>query len=495
MSIHPGGGASGPVRTGESRRPVLVWFRRDLRLADNPAWTAAAQSGRPVIPVYILDDRVREIGGASRWWLHGSLNSLGLSLRELGSRLILRRGPAVRVMHELAKATGASTVAFNRLYDPALIERDDEVQARCAADGIEARSFNAALLFEPRAVRTGAGTPFRVFTAFWRRCAHLEFEPPGPPSPVPVAPATWPDSDALESWRLRCRNPDWAEGFGNLWQPGERGARDRLDAFLRSGLKRYDRNRDRPDRAATSRLSAHLHFGEIGPRQVVADLDRQPSGPGRDAFLRELGWREFCHHLLFHNPEMGTANLRPEFNRMPWRDEPAELRRWQRGRTGYPLVDAGMRELWATGWMHNRLRMVVASFLTKHLLIDWRLGAAWFWDTLVDADWANNSAGWQWVAGSGVDAAPWFRIFNPVTQSRRFDPRGNYIRTWLPELRRLADRDVHAPWQASQADLARAGVRFGRSYPHPMVDLDTGRQRALEAWRTRVRGGARTAVR
>ncbi len=389
---------------------------------------------------------------------------------------------------ELVRESEATGVFWNRLYEPALIERDRQVKARLPESGVAARSHNASLLFEPWTVSTATGTPFKVFTAFWRRCVALDIERPIPTPPVPPSPGAWPRSEGLHRWRLRSRSPDWAEGFRSVWQPGERGARARLDAFLQHGVRDYHRRRDQPGLAATSRLSPHLHFGEIGPRQIAAALERQDPGPGRDAFLRELGWREFTHYLLYHNPEVGTVNLRPEFDRMPWRDCPDDLRRWQKGATGYPLVDAGMRELWATGWMHNRVRMVVASFLTKHLLIDWRAGAAWFEDTLVDADRANNSAGWQWVAGSGVDAAPWFRIFNPVTQSRRFDPAGVYLRTWLPELRRLSNKHIHAPWEAPDAELARAGVRLGRNYPLPMIDLVAGRRRALDAWETRIRG-------
>ena len=435
------------------------------------------------------------MGSASRWWLHGSLRELNDSLRQVGSRLILRQGPACQGIAELARDTDASAVAWNRLYDPALVERDNRIETQCADAGIATMTFNASLLFEPWTASTGAGTPFKVFTAFWRRCSVRDIESPGPTPPDPVSPKTWPRSDGLHRWGLRSRSPDWADGFRSVWQPGESGTKDRLKSFLRHGIDAYHRQRDLPGLAATSRLSPHLHFGEIGPRQVVAALQGAAPGPGREAFLRELGWREFSQYLLYHNPEMGAANLRTEFDRMPWRNEPAELRRWQRGLTGYPLVDAGMRELWATGWLHNRVRMIAASFLTKHLLIDWREGAVWFWDTLVDADWANNSAGWQWVAGCGVDAAPWFRIFNPVSQSRRYDPSGSYLRTWIPELGRLPDRDIHAPWQASEADLARAGVRLGQTYPYPMVDLDHGRQRALLAWRTRVRGRARPPIR
>ena len=489
MEVDRSAGFSGFAGEADSRRPILVWFRRDLRLADNPAWYAAARTGRPVIPVFVLDERSRPIGRASRWWLYGSLRELNRALRHADSRLILRRGPPCRVIADLLRDTGATAVLWNRLYDPALIELDKQVEARCAAAGVASQTYNASLLFEPWTVSTRTGTPFKVFTAFWRRCTLRDLERPRSTPPAPASPETWPDSERIHRWGLRSRSPEWAEGFGSIWQPGERGAQDRLRVFLRHGVGEYHRRRDQPGLAATSRLSPHLHFGEIGPRQIVAALDRQNPGPGRDAFLRELGWREFSHHLLYYNPDMGTANLRPQFDRMPWRNAPAELRRWQRGLTGYPLVDAGMRELWSTGWMHNRVRMVTASFLTRHLLIDWRQGEAWFRDTLVDADRANNSAGWQWVAGCGVDAAPWFRIFNPVTQSRRFDPAGVYLRTWLPELRRLSDKHIHAPWLAPQEVLSDAGVRLGECYPIPMVDLASGRKRALDAYRSRV--GAR----
>ncbi len=471
-------------------QPILVWFRRDLRLTDNPAWSWAAESGRPVVPVFVLDEAEgeRPIGGASRWWLHGSLEALDRALRRQGSRLVLRRGMAGPTLAALARETGASTVVWNRLYEPAIARRDEEIEERCARTGPETRTFPASLLFEPVDIRSGSGRPYRVFTPFWRKCLEHEFGPPVAAPPPPEAPATWPASDDLESWNLRCYQPDWAAGFRAVWQPGEESARRRLTRFLKDAAYRYDQNRDLPGIEATSRLSPHLHFGEIGPRQVAAGAETLPPGPGRDKFLSELGWREFSHHLLAHNPEMGIRNLRPSFDRMPWRDTPADLKRWQLGQTGYPIVDAGMRELWTTGWMHNRVRMLVASFLTKHLLIHWRYGADWFWDTLVDADWANNSCGWQWTAGSGADAAPYFRIFNPVAQSRRHDAAGTYLRRWLPELRRLSDRAVHAPWLAPEAVLAKAGVRLGESYPLPMVDHATARQRALDAWRTHVQG-------
>ncbi len=471
-----------------ARQPILAWFRRDLRLTDNPAWSWAAGTGRPVVPIFVLDEEEGEqpLGGASRWWLHGSLEALDRTLRCHGSRLVLRRGNARRIISDLARETGASTLVWNRLYEPAIKRRDEDVEEHCTEAGPETRTFQASLLFEPEDIRSDTGRPYRVFTPFWRRCLEHGFARPTASPPPPAAPATWPRSETLESWELRCSKPDWAAGFREVWQPGEEGARQRLQAFLAGPAEQYDQERDRPGIEATSRLSPHLHFGEIGPRQVAAEATTLPPSPGRDAYLRELGWREFSHHLLSHNPDLGTRNLRPEFDRMPWRDAPGDLRRWRRGQTGYPIVDAGMRELWTTGWMHNRVRMLVASFLTKHLLIHWRHGADWFWDTLVDADWANNSCGWQWTAGSGADAAPYFRIFNPVAQSRRFDAACVYLRRWVPELRRLPDHAVHAPWLATRPTLIAAGVRLGETYPLPMIDHDAARQRALHAWRTHV---------
>ena len=462
--------------------PVLVWFRRDLRLSDNPALAWAAGTGKPVIPVFILDEETGDTvaGSASRWWLHGSLRELDAGLRRLGSRLVLRRGPAERELPGLVKDCGASTVIWNRLYDPTATTRDRRIKAGLKEGGIEARSFNAALLFEPWKVETGGGSPYRVFTPFWRRCLEIGFSQPAAPVSELQRPQRWPESDTTDNWQL-LRHSETEARMGRAWRPGESGAGSQLDAFLRNSVESYHECRDHPARSATSRLSPHLHFGEIGPRQVASAISRRGKAPGPDAFLREVGWREFSHHLLFHNPNMESENLRTAFDRMPWREDPEGLERWRNGQTGYPLVDAGMRELLATGWMHNRVRMVAASFLTKHLLIDWRAGADWFLECLVDADRANNSAGWQWVAGCGTDAAPYHRIFNPVAQSRRFDGAGEYLRSWLPELARLPDEHIHSPWTAPSEVLDDSGVRLGENYPFPIVDHRTARERALAA--------------
>jgi deoxyribodipyrimidine photo-lyase len=466
---------------------LIVWFRRDLRLADNPALTAAAQTGQPILPVFVLHAAERPPGGASRWWLHGSLTELEASLRRRGSRLVLRAGDAPVLLREIARQSGASGLFFNRGWEPEERRLEQRVCDALAAD-LTVESHHGDALHEPGSVLSAAGSPLRVFTPFWRACLRR----PEPPTPVP-APAEFPScdgavtSDDLTDWRLRPAGPDWAGGLHQRWRPGERAALQSLDRFVDFRLAGYPRQRDRPDLPGTSQLSPHLHFGEIGPRQVwhavrsrlAGDASLTASG---EAFLRELGWREFSLHLLHLRPDLPVAALQQSFERFPWRRAPADLRRWQKGQTGYPLVDAGMRELWVSGWMHNRVRMIAASFLVKHLLVHWREGEAWFWDTLVDADLANNAASWQWVAGCGADAAPYFRIFNPVLQGRKFDPDGAYVKRWLPELARLPPRFIHAPWSAPPAVLEAAGVRLGRDYPTPIVEHDAARRRALRAY-------------
>ena len=467
--------------------PFLLWFRDDLRLADHAALHAAAGTGAPVIPVFILDEQagLRPLGGAARWWLHGSLASLEDALKGCGSRLILKRGRAEEVLPALASETGARAVLWNRAYEPATQARDDKVESALHRNGIATQSFAGNALVEPDAMRTRMGGPFKVFGAFWK-ALRARYRPAASlPPPNRLASAQrWPASDRPQDWALRPRDPDWARGFG-LWRPGEEGGIERLAGFIEHALPGYADNRNRPDLPGSSRLSPHLRFGEIAPAQAwraVEDAVARGAASDSDgeAFLRELGWREFCRHLLFHFPDLPSRPWRTEFERFPWRSDPAALRAWQRGRTGYPIVDAGMRELWATGWMHNRVRMIAASFLTKHLLIDWRAGEAWFWDTLIDADPANNAANWQWVAGCGADAAPFFRIFNPVLQGERFDPDGEYVKRWVPELERLPAPDIHRPWSYDR--LRPAGVILGKTYPEPIVDHAAARRRALEAF-------------
>jgi deoxyribodipyrimidine photo-lyase len=461
---------------------TIVWFRQDLRISDNPALAAAAKRGR-VVPLYILDENGRRPpGAASRWWLHHSLTALAKSL----GGLVLRRGDPTAIVPAVAKAAGADRVMWNRGTGPDTVARDQAVLKALTDAGITVESFNGNLLHEPAAIRTQAGGPFKVYTPFWRACRAQKVAPPLRVH-MPTLAIDGIDSDALDAWKLLPTRPNWAAGWDKFWTPGEQGAQARLDAFLRSDLKNYAAARDRPAGRNTSLLSPHLHFGEISPRQVWARVSfaahRPALAQAAAQFEAELGWREFCAHLLYHFPTIATENWRREFDRFAWRRSPGDLEAWQRGRTGYPMVDAGMRELWHTGWMHNRVRMIVASFLVKHLRIDWREGEAWFWDTLVDADLGNNAGNWQWVAGSGADASPYFRIFNPMVQGEKFDPKGEYVRRWCPELQNLPDKFIHAPFEANADVLAEAGIKLGRDYPAPIVDHARAREAALAAYR------------
>jgi deoxyribodipyrimidine photo-lyase len=442
--------------------PALLWFRQDLRLSDNPALAAALTRGGAVIPVFIWapdEEGAWPPGAASRWWLHQSLTVLSSALEARGSRLIVRRGPSTRTLEVLAAETGAGAVFWNRRYEPAAVARDAAVETGLRTRGLAAETFNGSLLHEPSTILNSSGQPYRVFTPFWRAC--MKVAPPmvSPPVSQIPAPRKWPHSLPLPE--LKLEPPiDWPAAFREVWQPGEEGARAKLRRFRKPALAKYAVNRERPNLAGTSRLSPHLHFGEISPgevwRAVVARMRDNPKPC--EAYLRQLAWREFAYHLLYHFPETAQQPLRPEFARFPWRRRPNYFDAWKRGKTGYPLVDAGMRELWHTGWMHNRVRMVAASFLVKHLLISWQEGAKWFWDTLVDADLANNTLGWQWVAGSGADAAPYFRVFNPALQADKFDPDGEYVKQWIPEI---------------ESD----------AYPGPIVDHAEARASALLAWK------------
>jgi deoxyribodipyrimidine photo-lyase len=469
----------------------IVWLRRDLRLGDNPALAAALARGGAVVPVFIWapeEEAPWAPGGASRWWLHHSLAALARDLAEVGSRLVIRRGPTEAALHAFARETGASAVFWNRLYEPTTLARDTRIKESLRAAGLEARSFNGTLLLEPTAVKTQTGAPYRVFTPFWRTVQPTIRAGEEPPRPTHIPPpAAWPESLPLEALALLPKI-DWAGGMRAHWQPGEAGALALLDRFLDAAVADYPTERDRPDHDGSSRLSPHLHFGEISPLQIWrrtrAAAEHEGSAKalrGADGFLREVGWREFAHHLLFHFPHTPAEPLRPEFARFPWRRDEALLRAWRKGRTGYPIVDAGMRQLWHTGWMHNRVRMVVASFLVKHLLAPWQEGAAWFWDTLVDADLGSNTLGWQWAAGCGADAAPYFRIFNPILQGEKFDPKGDYVRRWVPELKGLPASVIHKPWTAARGVLLAGGVELGESYPEPVVEHGAARERALAA--------------
>lgn len=415
--------------------PSIVWFRDDLRLADNPALRAAIERGEAVIALYVLDEEspgIRALGGAARWWLHHSLASMDERLRERGGALVLRRGPAERIVREMVTEVGAGAVYWNRRYGGAERAIDSALKASLRAEGLEVASFAGSLLHEPWTVTTGSGTHYSVFTPFWRACLAL----PAPRAPLPEprtveGPQRTPATEALEDWSLLPTAPDWADGLRETWEPGEPAARRRLRHFLDEDLGHYDRARDEPASGATSRLSPHLRWGEISPFTVWHEA---VGVDGAGGFLSELGWREFAWHTLYHSPDLASENLRPEFDAFPWPPlDPTHLDAWQHGETGVPLVDAGMRELWHTGYMHNRVRMVVASFLVKNLLIDWRRGEEWFWDTLVDADEASNPFNWQWVAGSGADAAPYFRVFNPELQAKKFDPQNLYISRWAAD--------------------------------------------------------------
>jgi deoxyribodipyrimidine photo-lyase len=470
--------------------PALLWFRTDLRLEDNPALHAALEHDGAVVPVYIHapeEEAPWPPGGASNWWLHQSLLSLRARLQSIRSNLIIRRGPALEALCALAKETRSDAVFWNRRYEPAIVERDAHVKKALRSEGLEAQSFNAALLNEPWTIQNLSGKPFQVFTPYWKNCL-MDLEPAGPlPAPDSLAaPAKWPESLDLDELDLLPKI-NWADGMAAEWRPGEKGANDCLKKFLASGFEDYSLQRNLPGMTGTSRLSPYLHFGEIGPRQIWHAVRRHAESVSvttwrASQFITELGWREFAQHLLYHFPRTPETPLRHNFKNFPWRKNAAGLKAWQKGRTGYPTVDAGMRELWATGWMHNRVRMIVASFLVKDLLISWEHGARWFWDTLVDADLANNTLGWQWTAGCGADAAPYFRVFNPVTQGEKFDPHGKYIRRWCPELARLPDKWIHQPGNTPSEILHSAGVQLGRTYPKPMVDHAVARELALESF-------------
>ena len=473
---------------------AIVWFRNDLRLSDNPALQAALDEGYIPLPVYIhapAEEGQWVPGAASNAWRHRSLHALDQDLRARGSELLLGRGPSEKVLAGLVRASGAKAVFWNRKYEPATQPRDARIKQRLKDQGLHVESFNASLLVEPWTLATQQGGPYKVFTPFWRNAlSQLRLQPlDGAPDGMAPVPGNL-RMESLESLQLM-PSIRWDEGFWDQWTPGEAGAVEALEVFIDGALRGYRQDRDRPDRIGTSRMSPHLHFGEIAPWRIVAALEDVRSASNAtdmDAYIRELGWREFGYHLLHHFPATTTENLNPRFEGFSWSQPDApQLEAWQRGRTGVPIVDAGLRELWTTGYMHNRVRMIVASYLTKHMRTHWLEGARWFWDTLVDADLANNTAGWQWVAGTGADAAPYFRVFNPVTQSLKFDPEGSYIARWVPELASLPLPARFAPWE--HRELAR---RLAPGYPaRPIVDLAQGRDAALAAYKSTVPAGPR----
>ncbi|MCJ8055065.1 DNA photolyase family protein [Shinella curvata] len=472
----------------KSKPPVIVWFRRDLRTDDNAALSAAADSGQPVVTLYIREaaDGTGPLGAAQDWWLHHSLTTLGTSLRALGTPLILRSGDAGKVLDDLIEETGAETVYWNRRHDPAGIEIDTDIKASLKGRGLAAKSFAGELLHDPTRLLTGEKKPYRVYTPFWR-AFERDGEPhepiDAPEKLVALHPA--PKSEALDDWNLLPSKPDWATTFSDIWTPGEDAARERLETFVDGAINGYQAKRDHPSIDATSMLSPHLAMGEISPARVW-HATRGLKAPTDDVihFRKELVWREFCHHLHFHFPALAEKNWNDRFDAFPWEGSTKEFKAWTRGKTGYPIVDAGMRQLWQHGFMHNRVRMITASFLIKHLMIDWRRGEQWFRDTLVDADAASNAANWQWVAGSGADASPFFRIFNPILQGEKFDPDGTYVRRFVPELEKLDAAFIHKPFDAPESVLKKAGVVLGKTYPRPLVDHAKARERALGAYKT-----------
>jgi deoxyribodipyrimidine photo-lyase len=453
-------------------------------LADNPALHHAASSGRAIVPLYLLEkDAEGRLGGAGAWWLHRSLKALHRDLAALGAPLVLRRGAPLETLLDLIGETGADTLLWNRRYDPHGSSTDRAVGRALAGRGISVHTTNASLLFEPDEVLNQDGEPFRQFAPFWRCC--LARPEPARPLPRPRSLIGHPGvaGDTLSDWRLASPTPGRTSGICTTWTPGEDAAAARLADFIDERLAHYARHRDDLERDGTSRLSPYLAFGEIGPRQLWHAARRAAAAtPGVDKFLRELGWREFCHHMLHHFPDLADHPLRPEFRQFPWLDDEPAWHAFTAGRTGYPLVDAGMRMLWETGWIPNRVRMVVASFLVKDLLLPWQRGEAWFRETLVDADVAINACNWQWVTGSAVESAPFFRIFNPVLQGSKFDPHGHFVRRWVPELSELPDRFVHCPWQAPADVLAGGNLVLGRTYPTPIVEHSWARRRALDAF-------------
>lgn len=460
---------------------TIVWLRNDLRLQDNPALHKAATRG-VVIPVYIFDNTQREwqIGSASKWWLHHSLKSLASDFKQLGINLIIRSGNPPEILEKLISETAANAVFFNRHYEPLSLKRDAEIKKSLENASIEVQSFNASLLYDPWEIKNKQGGNYKVFTPFWKHCLTLQQpnEPLETPKFKPVDITI--RSDTIESLNLLPFNPDWSGGLAEKWRPGERSAIELLNYFLDNSINNYSNGRDIPSLGSTSNLSPHLHFGEISPRQIWNSVNFQ-SNIGSDIcknhnlekFLAELGWREFSYNLLYYYPDLPTQPFNKKFNNFPWHENDEKLRLWQQGKTGYPIVDAGMRQLWHTGYMHNRVRMIVASFLTKHLLINWQEGAKWFWDTLVDANLASNSASWQWVAGCGADAAPYYRIFNPVLQSKKFDSNGEYIKKWIPQLAHIDSKHIHAPWEMGKTI---------KNYPPPIIDHAYARQRAIQAY-------------
>lgn len=468
-------------------KTTIILFDKDLRVSDHAPLLAASQG--PVVPLFVWEgaQKAWPLGGASKWWLHNALQDLDKSLTQRGAPLILRRGNRRDVLLALIGETKAAKVAWHRRYAPGEAEADRILAEALRQNGIEVEIHDGFLLYEPNAIFTGSGKPFRVFTPFSKACFGAVSQPSKPvASPKALKGIAGLKSEPLEALKLVPPKAVWPKALSDAWMVSEKGAQQRLSSFLKEGLSDYGQMRDRPDVDGTSKLSPYLHYGQISVRQVwyAVLAARDAAKKGHESILRfqlEILWREFSWHLLQQFPHLPEKPLQAAFEKFPWREDFKSLQAWQKGQTGYPIVDAGMRQLWQTGWMHNRVRMIVASFLIKHLLIHWKEGEAWFWDTLVDADLGANAASWQWVAGCGADAAPYFRIFNPVLQGEKFDPDGAYIRHYVPELARLDTKYIHAPWNAPSSVLSAAGITLGKSYPAPMIDHNFARKRALAA--------------
>jgi deoxyribodipyrimidine photo-lyase len=468
--------------------PAIVWFRNDLRLLDNPAFTAAVAKGYSILPLFIWapdEENGWPPGGASKWWLHHSLKALSKMLGELGLPLIIRVGKSLDVLEGLVKDVRAQAVFWNRRYEPWAIKRDAQIKTQLTNDGCLVQSFNGSLLVEPWNILNSQGKPFQVFTAFWKSLQKQYVHTP----PLPIPSSFSPIKASIRSVSLDhlhlLPEVNWYGQIEALWTPGEVQAGNLLDDFIENHVTSYQVQRDFPGINGVSHLSPYLHFGEISAKTIwhkvkeVHSQHEEEVGP----YIRQLGWREFANYLLYHFPQTVDKPLRTEFSRFPWWENQEALKAWHKGKTGFPIVDAGMRELWSTGWMHNRVRMIVGSFLVKDLLVSWQYGARWFWDTLLDADMANNTLGWQWISGCGADAAPYFRIFNPVTQGQKFDADGVYVRRWIPELASLPNEYLHCPWEAPEQVLRSSGVQLGTTYPNPIVDHSEARNRALLAFR------------
>lgn len=470
----------------------IVWFRNDLRVLDHPALKNASELSDSIIPVFIYSPDCEgdwTFGGASKWWLHHSLVSLEGELKNVGLPLIIKSGESMEILEELIKETEAEGVFYNRRYEPAVIKRDTEIKKKLSEKIEVVESYNGSLLFEPWEIQTKQDTPYKVYTPFWKTM----IAKPKIPQPISMpskysAPKSLPDSLSIDELDL-LPTRDWSDEFPSYWTPGSSGAKKQLKWFLKNAVEDYNNGRDLPADKGTSRLSPHLHFGEISPREVWSavasefDFEKNvPENEGALIYLKEIVWREFAYHILFHFPQTPNTPLHEKFKKFPWSKSKKNLKAWQKGKTGYPIVDAGMIELWKTGWMHNRVRMIVGSFLTKHLRIHWKEGADWFWDTLLDADLASNTMGWQWISGCGADAAPYFRIFNPMTQGKKFDPEGEYVKKWIPELNDLPKKWIHEPWEAPVDELKKANIVLGKDYPNPIVDHPEARKAALDAF-------------